>query len=75
VFKEVMAAEKKSVGAPDSVALLLFFAFWYAGNMKYNEVNSGQNHPVIVKVNFFLCVASTIKELWLLRVGRMPATP
>jgi len=27
-------------GAPDSVALLLFFVFWYAGNMKYNEYNS-----------------------------------
>mmetsp|Transcript_20166 Transcript_20166/g.42368 ORF Transcript_20166/g.42368 Transcript_20166/m.42368 type:complete len:339 (+) Transcript_20166:85-1101(+) len=27
-------------GAPDSVALILFFVFWYAGNMKYNEYNS-----------------------------------
>eukprot|EP00613_Pedinella_sp_CCMP2098_P005978 CAMPEP_0171611350 /NCGR_PEP_ID=MMETSP0990-20121206/10584_1 /TAXON_ID=483369 /ORGANISM="non described non described, Strain CCMP2098" /LENGTH=348 /DNA_ID=CAMNT_0012174917 /DNA_START=40 /DNA_END=1086 /DNA_ORIENTATION=+ len=36
-----MAAEKKKVGAPDSVALLLFFVFWYAGNMKYNEYNTG----------------------------------
>jgi len=27
-------------GAPDSVALLLFFVFWYGGNMKYNEYNS-----------------------------------
>jgi len=27
-------------GAPDSVALLLFFVFWYAGNMKYNEYNT-----------------------------------
>ena len=26
--------------APDSVALLLFFVFWYAGNMKYNEYNT-----------------------------------
>ena len=26
-----------SKGAPNSVALLLFFVFWYAGNMKYNE--------------------------------------
>ncbi|KAL7536179.1 hypothetical protein ACHAXR_008333, partial [Thalassiosira sp. AJA248-18] len=31
----------KMAGAPDSVALLLFFVFWYAGNMKYNEYNSG----------------------------------
>lgn len=29
-----------SKGAPDSVALLLFFVFWYAGNMKYNEYNT-----------------------------------
>lgn len=36
------AGEKKSIGAPDSVALLLFFVFWYAGNAKYNEVNSHQ---------------------------------
>jgi len=27
-------------GAPDSVALILFFVFWYAGNMKYNEYNT-----------------------------------
>ena len=27
-------------GAPDSVALGLFFVFWYAGNMKYNEYNT-----------------------------------
>ena len=26
-------------GAPDSVALLLFFAFWYIGNIYYNEYN------------------------------------
>lgn len=26
-------------GAPDSVALLLFFAFWYVGNIYYNEYN------------------------------------
>ena len=30
-----------SKGVPDSVALLLFFIFWYAGNMKYNEYNTG----------------------------------
>jgi len=27
-------------GASDSVAMLLFFVFWYAGNMKYNEYNT-----------------------------------
>jgi len=26
-------------GAPDSVALLLFFVFWYVGNIYYNEYN------------------------------------
>ena len=34
------AAAAPTRGAPDSVALLLFFVFWYAGNMKYNEHNS-----------------------------------
>eukprot|EP00594_Rhizosolenia_setigera_P002001 CAMPEP_0178944990 /NCGR_PEP_ID=MMETSP0789-20121207/3477_1 /TAXON_ID=3005 /ORGANISM="Rhizosolenia setigera, Strain CCMP 1694" /LENGTH=340 /DNA_ID=CAMNT_0020624813 /DNA_START=115 /DNA_END=1137 /DNA_ORIENTATION=- len=33
-------------GAPDSVALLLFFVFWYAGNMKYNEYNTGSLNAV-----------------------------
>ncbi len=32
--------EKKSVGVPDSVALLLFFVFWYAGNALYNGVSA-----------------------------------
>jgi solute carrier family 35 protein E1 len=27
-------------GAPDSVALLLFFVFWYVGNMYYNQYNT-----------------------------------
>jgi solute carrier family 35 protein E1 len=29
-----------SVGVPDSVALLLFFVFWYVGNMYYNQYNT-----------------------------------
>ncbi|KAL3806385.1 hypothetical protein ACHAXA_003382 [Cyclostephanos tholiformis] len=33
-------------GAPDSVALLLFFVFWYAGNMKYNEYNTSALNAV-----------------------------
>ena len=33
-------------GAPDSVALLLFFVFWYAGNMKYNEYNTAALNAV-----------------------------
>jgi len=33
-------------GAPDSVALLLFFVFWYAGNMKYNEYNTASLNAV-----------------------------
>jgi len=35
-----------SKGVPDSVALLLFFIFWYAGNMKYNEYNTGALNAV-----------------------------
>ena len=27
-------------GAPDSLALLLFFAFWYVGNAFYNQYNT-----------------------------------
>lgn len=33
-------------GAPDSVALMLFFVFWYAGNMKYNEYNTASLNAV-----------------------------
>lgn len=33
-------------GAPDSVALILFFVFWYAGNMKYNEYNTASLNAV-----------------------------
>jgi solute carrier family 35 protein E1 len=33
-------------GAPDSVALILFFVFWYAGNMKYNEYNTAALNAV-----------------------------
>ena len=35
-----------SKGAPNSVALLLFFVFWYAGNMKYNEYNTASLNAV-----------------------------
>lgn len=31
---------------PDSAALLLFFVFWYAGNMKYNEYNTASLNAV-----------------------------
>jgi solute carrier family 35 protein E1 len=40
VFSWNIIASSKMAGAPDSVALLLFFVFWYAGNMKYNEYNT-----------------------------------
>jgi len=33
-------------GTPDSIALLLFFVFWYAGNMKYNEYNTASLNAV-----------------------------
>ena len=35
-----MAEAKKSVGAPDSVALVLSFLFWYIGNTFYNQYNT-----------------------------------
>ena len=35
-----------SKGAPNSVALLLFFVFWYAGNTKYNEYNTASLNAV-----------------------------
>jgi len=42
-----MSEGKSSLkGAPDSVALLLFFLFWYAGNMQYNKYNSSSLNAV-----------------------------
>jgi len=48
-------------GAPDSVALLLFFAFWYAGNMKYNEYNSGALQAVGGKTAGMTMTVSTMQ--------------
>ena len=37
----ILRAERENMaGAPDNVALLLFFVFWYVGNMYYNEYNT-----------------------------------
>lgn len=48
-------------GAPDSVALLLFFVFWYAGNMKYNEYNSGALNAVGGKTSGLTMTVATMQ--------------
>lgn len=65
-------------GAPDSVALLLFFVFWYAGNMKYNEYNTGSLNAVggktagmtMTVATFQLGVCTVYAMLtWLIRIN------
>jgi solute carrier family 35 protein E1 len=48
-------------GAPDKVALLLFFAFWYAGNTKYNEYNKGALDAVGGKTAGLTMTVSTMQ--------------
>jgi solute carrier family 35 protein E1 len=48
-------------GAPDSVALLLFFVFWYAGNMKYNEYNTGSLNEVGGKMAGMTMIVATMQ--------------
>mmetsp|Transcript_3243 Transcript_3243/g.7494 ORF Transcript_3243/g.7494 Transcript_3243/m.7494 type:complete len:290 (-) Transcript_3243:166-1035(-) len=55
------ADEKKSAGAPDSVALILFFVFWYAGNMKYNEYNTGALNAAGGKTAGYTMTISTMQ--------------
>ena len=52
---------KMAKGAPDSVALLLFFVFWYAGNMKYNEYNTGALNAVGGKTAGMTMTVSTFQ--------------
>ena len=52
---------KMAKGAPDSVALLLFFVFWYAGNMKYNEYNTGALNAVGGKTSGMTMTVSTFQ--------------
>jgi len=48
-------------GAPDSVALALFFVFWYAGNMKYNEYNTGSLNEVGGKMAGMTMIVATMQ--------------
>lgn len=48
-------------GAPDSVALLLFFVFWYAGNMKYNEYNTAALNAVGGKTSGLTITVATMQ--------------
>lgn len=48
-------------GAPDSVALLLFFVFWYAGNMKYNEYNTASLNAVGGKTAGMTMIVATLQ--------------
>lgn len=48
-------------GAPDSVALLLFFVFWYAGNMKYNEYNTAALSAVGGKTSGLTMTVATMQ--------------
>jgi solute carrier family 35 protein E1 len=65
-------------GAPDSVALLLYFAFWYAGNMKYNEYNTGSLNGVGGKLAGMTMIVATVQLAvctvyalitWLIRIN------
>lgn len=48
-------------GAPDSVALILFFVFWYAGNMKYNEYNTASLAAVGGKFAGMTMIVATLQ--------------
>jgi len=65
-------------GAPDSVALLLFFVFWYAGNMKYNEYNTASLASVGGKFAGMTMTVATLQLgvcgvyaaiMWLVRIN------
>jgi len=48
-------------GAPDSVALLLFFVFWYVGNIYYNEYNKMALDAVGGKTSGLTMTVSTMQ--------------
>ncbi|KAL7450653.1 hypothetical protein ACHAWC_005730 [Mediolabrus comicus] len=50
-----------SKGAPDSVALILFFVFWYALNMKYNEYNTAALSAVGGKTSGLTMTVATMQ--------------
>jgi len=70
--------EIKMAGAPDSVALLLFFVFWYAGNMKYNEYNTASLDAVGGKTGGLTMTVATLQlgvcaiyaiVMWIVRIN------
>jgi len=65
-------------GAPDSVALLLFFVFWYVGNIYYNEYNKLALDGVGGKTSGLTMTVSTMQLgvcsvyallLWIIRIN------
>jgi solute carrier family 35 protein E1 len=50
-----------SKGVPDSVALILFFLWWYVGNMKYNEYNTGSLNAVGGKTAGMTMIVATMQ--------------
>lgn len=54
-------ADTSFKGAPDSVALLLFFVFWYVLNMKYNEYNTGSLNAVGGKTAGMTMIVATFQ--------------
>ena len=48
-----------ALGAPDMIALPLFFVFWYAGNMKFNEYNTAALNEVGGKDSGMTMIVST----------------
>jgi len=65
-------------GAPDSVALLLFFVFWYVGNIYYNEYNKmaldgvgGKTGGLTMTVSTMQLGVCTVYALlmWIIRIN------
>ena len=65
-------------GAPDSVALLLFFVFWYVGNACYNQYNTmalaatgGKTGGLTMTVSTMQLGVCTVYALllWLVRIN------
>ena len=65
-------------GAPDSVALLLFFVFWYVGNACYNQYNTMALTAVGGKYGGLTMTVSTMQLgvctlyallLWIIRIN------
>jgi len=72
------SGSKPFKGAPDSVALLLFFVFWYVGNIYYNEYNKmaldgagGKKGGLTMTVSTMQLGVCTVYALllWLIRMN------